>query len=66
VGGTSDKVEEPQEIVSKPKIMIVNSIVNRAASFAFMCNLLGNAGVSIPSVINNLLGDESFHPTSDL
>jgi len=44
----------------------VNNNVNGAASFAFMCNLLCNAGVRIPSVTNNLLGDESFHPNSDL
>jgi hypothetical protein len=59
-------VEELQEIVRKPKIMIVNSVVNGAASFAFMGNLLCNAGERVPSVTNNLLGDESFHPSSDL
>jgi hypothetical protein len=66
VGGTADKVEELQEIVSKPKIMIVNNNDNGAVSFTFMCNLLCNAGVRIPLVTNNLLGDESFHPNSDL
>jgi len=61
VGGLVDKVEELQEIVSKPKIMIVNNNDNGAASFAFMCNLLCNAGVRILSISNNLLGGESFH-----
>jgi hypothetical protein len=66
VRGTSDKVEGLQEIVSKPKIMIVNSIVNGAASLTFICNLLRNAGKRVPSVTNNLLGDESIYLNSDL